>query len=133
METIFTKILKGEIPSVKLHEDELCFAILDINPVNKGHLLLITNEPYPDLQSCPDEVLTHLIRLAKLADAKLRDHLHCDATNLVVNNGRESGQEVPHFHLHVIPRWKGDHKNIQPSKETYTDGQMAEYGKQLEF
>ncbi|NLE16655.1 MAG: HIT family protein [Spirochaetales bacterium] len=133
METIFTKILKGEIPSVKLHEDELCFAILDIKPVNKGHLLLITKEPYPDLQSCPAEVLARLMNLAKLADAALRKQLGCDATNLIINNGKESGQEVPHLHLHVIPRWKNDHKNIQLSKETYTDGEMAEYGKQLEF
>lgn len=133
METIFTKILKGDIPSVKLHEDELCFAILDINPVNKGHLLLITKEPYPTLQSCPDEVLAHLIRLAKQADATLRERLGCDATNLIVNNGKESGQEVPHLHFHIVPRFKDDHKNIQLSKETYTDGEMAEYGKQLEF
>ncbi|MEA4864793.1 MAG: HIT family protein, partial [Sphaerochaeta sp.] len=47
METIFTKILEGKIPSVRLHEDELCFVILDINPVNKGHLLIITKESYP--------------------------------------------------------------------------------------
>ena len=133
METIFTKILKGEIPSVKLHEDELCFAILDIKPVNKGHLLLITKEPYPDLQSCPDEVLAQLMKLAKQADATLRRQLGCDATNLIINNGKESGQEVPHLHLHIIPRWKNDHKTLQLSKETYTDGEMAEYGKQLEF
>ena len=133
METIFTKILKGEIPSVKLHENELCFAILDIKPVNKGHLRLIAKEPYPDLQSCPAEVLARLMNLAKLADAALRKQLGCDATNLIINNGKESGQEVPHLHLHVIPRWKNDHKNIQLSKETYTDGEMAEYGKQLEF
>ena len=133
METIFTKILKGDIPSVKLHEDELCFAILDINPVNKGHLLLITKEPYPTLQACPDEVLAHLIRLAKQADAMLRERLGCDATNLIINNGKESGQEVAHLHLHIVPRFKDDHKNIQLSKETYTNGEMAEYGKHLEF
>ena len=47
METIFTKIRDGEIPSTKLHQDDVCFVILDINPVNKGHLLVITNERFP--------------------------------------------------------------------------------------
>ncbi|MPM14587.1 hypothetical protein SDC9_60951 [bioreactor metagenome] len=133
METIFTKILEGKIPSVRLHEDELCFVILDINPVNKGHLLIITKESYPLLSDCPDSTLSHLMHVAKRADAKLREVLHCDATNLIINNGKASGQEVPHLHLHVIPRWESDKKNIHLQKETYTDGEMAEYGKTLEF
>lgn len=133
METIFTKILNGDIPSIKLHEDELCFAILDINPVNKGHILIIARNPYPTIADCPQEVLTHMMVLAKKADETLRKQLLCDATNLIVNNGKASGQEVPHLHLHVIPRWEGDHKTIALSKETYADGQIAEYGKKLEF
>ncbi len=133
METIFTKILQGEIPSVKLHEDELCYAILDINPVNKGHLLIITREPYPTLADCPDTTLDHIMHMAKVADTKLRKVLGCDATNLIINNGKASGQEVPHLHLHIIPRYADDQKNIHLSKETYTDGEMATYGKNLEF
>lgn len=73
------------------------------------------------------------MHVAKRADAKLREVLHCDATNLIINNGKASGQEVPHLHLHVIPRWESDKKNIHLQKETYTDGEMAEYGKTLEF
>jgi histidine triad (HIT) family protein len=73
------------------------------------------------------------MQLAKTADTKLRQVLHCDATNLIINNGKASGQEVPHLHLHVIPRYEQDNKTIHLSKETYTDGEMAEYGKQLEF
>ncbi|NCC64274.1 MAG: HIT family protein [Spirochaetia bacterium] len=133
METIFTKIREGEIPSVMLHRDEFCFAILDINPVNKGHILLITNESYPTLADCPDQILAHLMKLAKQADTKMRSALGCDATNLVINNGKESGQEVPHLHLHIIPRFKDDNKNIRLSKESYQDGEMSEYGKTLEF
>lgn len=133
METIFTKIMEGKIPSVRLHEDELCFVILDINPVNKGHLLIISKECYPTVADCPNATLCHLMLVAKRADAKLRDILHCDATNLIINNGKAGGQEVPHLHLHVIPRWENDTKSIHLQKETYTDGEMAEYGKKLEF
>ncbi|MGH0052661.1 MAG: HIT family protein [Sphaerochaetaceae bacterium] len=133
METIFTKILKGEIPSVIVHKDELCFSILDINPVNKGHLLIITNEPYPTVESCPETVLTHMMILAKKADGILRAKLSCDATNMIINNGKESGQEVPHLHLHIIPRYKDDEKTLRLTKETYNDGEIVEYGKKLEF
>ena len=83
METIFTKIRDGVIPSVKLHQDELCFVILDINPVNKGHLLVITNESYPTLADCPEATLAHLMRVVKRADAQLRQTLGCDHTRFV--------------------------------------------------
>ncbi len=133
METIFTKILNGEIPSVTLHKDEYCFVILDINPVSKGHLLIISNEPYPTVGSCPDEILAHMMQIAKKADGILREKLGCDATNLIINNGKESGQEVPHLHLHIIPRYKNDKKSIPMTKETYAGAEMLEYGKKLEF
>lgn len=133
METIFTKILEGKIPSVKLHEDEQCFAILDINPVNKGHILIITKVAYPTLADCPDETISHLMVLAKKADLKLRQQTGCSATNLVINNGKASGQEVPHMHLHIIPRFENDNKGFKLVKESYTDGEMAAYGKKLEF
>lgn len=92
MKTIFTKIIEGEIPSIKLHEDALCTVILDINPVNKGHLLVISREPYPTFSECPQTTLDHLMAIAKLADSKLRTALGCEGTNLLINNGEASGQ-----------------------------------------
>lgn len=133
METIFTKIRDGEIPSTKLHQDDVCFVILDINPVNKGHLLVITNEPYQTLAQCPDATLAHLMAITKACDAKLRDTLGCTATNIVINNGADSGQEVPHLHIHVIPRFQGDKKDIRLTKEQYGDGEMSELGTRLEL
>ncbi len=133
METIFTKIRDGAIPSVKLHQDELCFVILDINPVNKGHLLVITNECYPTLADCPDATLSHLMSVVKRADAKLREALICDATNIVINNGKESGQEVSHLHIHVIPRFKEDGKHFHFPKEQYEEGEIERLGRRLEF
>jgi histidine triad (HIT) family protein len=133
METIFTKIIEGSIPSVKLHEDEACVSILDINPVNKGHLLIISRQPYPGIAECPDETLSHMMALAKKADRVLREKLHCEGTNVVVNNGKASGQEVPHLHIHVIPRYERDNQKFGFSKTSYDDGEMAEYGKMLRF
>lgn len=133
METIFTKIRDGAIPSVKLHQDELCFVILDINPVNKGHALVISNEPYPTLADCPVETLAHMMDVVQRTDAKLREVLGCEATNIVINNGEASGQEVAHLHIHVIPRHRGDQKHIHLTKEQYAEGEMALLGTTLEF
>jgi len=133
METIFSKIIKGTIPSTKLHEDELCIAILDINPVNKGHLLIISREPYPTFSECPDTVLEHMMHLAKEADDKLRSTLHCEGTNILINNGKASGQEVPHLHIHVIPRYAEDNQRFGFVKTKYTEDEMAQYGERLAF
>lgn len=133
METIFTKIIEGAIPSVKLHEDALCIAILDINPVHKGHTLVISRTPYPTISECPAETLAHLMHVAKEADAKLRSTLGCQGTNIVINNGKASGQEVPHLHIHIIPRYDDDQQKFGFIKHPYADGEIAQYGKKLEF
>ena len=133
MKTIFTKIREGAIPSVKLHEDALCTVILDINPVHKGHLLIISSEPYPTFSECPLPTLNHLMDIAQQADRKLRSALECDGTNLIINNSEASGQEVPHLHIHIIPRYTKDGQKFGFTKETYAEGEMAKYGKQLEF
>lgn len=133
METIFTKIIKGQIPSVKLYEDHLATVILDIAPANKGHTLVISNEVYPTIASCPSDVLQHLIKVVKKVDAILTEKLGCDATNVVINNGAAAGQEVPHLHIHVIPRYTDDNKKLTLPKESYKDGELNEYGLKLRF
>ena len=123
METLFTKIGKGEIPSVKLYEDDICFVILDINPVVKGHALVISREPYPNMANCPDDVLAHLIQVAKRVDLKQREALKSEGSNIFINNDPASGQEVPHIHVHVVPRYANDgrkyfalHDNMKTEK-----------------
>jgi len=133
MKTIFTRIQEGEIPSVTVHKDAICTVILDINPVHKGHLLVISQEPYPTFSECPLPTLNHLMDIAQQADRKLRAALDCDGTNLIINNGAASGQEVPHLHIHIIPRYTDDGQKFGFTKETYAEGEMAKYGKKLEF
>jgi len=128
METIFTKIINQEIPSIQLHADDQCIVILDIAPVNKGHALVISRKPYPTLAECPSEVLAHLMDVAKRLDGVMRKSLGAEATNILINNGPAAGQEVPHLHIHVIPRYAGDGKKIIPMKESYAEGEMDRYG-----
>lgn len=129
--TLFTKIRDNEIPSVKIHSDDRCFVILDINPVIKGHSLVISNEPYRNIGQCPDEVLMHMICVAKRIEARQREVLHCDGSNILINNDPASGQEVPHLHIHVIPRFENDNRRFGFEHDSYAEGEMISIGQAL--
>lgn len=133
MATIFEMIRDGQIPSVKLHEDEKCFVILDINPVSKGHALVISKECYPTFTDIDEETLNHMMHVARLLDQKMRTELKADGTNIMINNSPASGQEVPHLHIHVIPRFNGDGKTPCFKKDKYEDGEIAIYGEKLKI
>ncbi len=134
MATVFELIRDNQIPSVKIYEDDLCFVILDLSPVNKGHALVISKEAKPTFDSIDDKTLHHMIDVAKKVDRKMRDVLGADGTNIIINNGPASGQEVPHLHIHVIPRFDGDGKTfVFPSKEKYEEGEMEKYGELLKL
>ena len=104
MDCIFCKIVKGEIPSYKLYEDELILAILDVNPVFPGHTLIIPKVHTLDINSIDEEVLCHIMKKAKDIANTLVDNLKCDGFTLIQNNGFV--QEIKHFHLHIIPKYK---------------------------
>lgn len=119
---IFCRIACGEIPSKTLYEDEQFRVILDLGPATKGHALILPKDHAANLYELPEETAAAVMRLAKKMAVKMRDKLHCDGLNLVQNNGETAGQTVPHFHLHLIPRYKGDGQNInwvpgKPSQE----------------
>ena len=134
MATVFEMIRDGSIPSTKIYEDEQCFVILDLSPVNKGHALVIAKEAVPTFTEINADTLHHMIDVARKVDKKMREVLHADGTNILINNSPASGQEVPHLHIHVIPRFNGDKKTFAfPSKEKYMDGEMAEYGEKLKL
>ena len=109
---IFCRIACGEIPSKTLYEDEQFRVILDLGPATKGHALILPKDHAANLYELPEETAAAVMRLAKKMALKMRDKLHCDGLNLVQNNGETAGQTVPHFHLHLIPRYKGDGQNI---------------------
>ena len=103
-DTIFTKILSGEIPSYKVYEDELVYAFLDIGPLSPGHTLVIPKEPAPTMDQLSDEssaaigrVLPRLCR-AVMAATDTKEY------NLLQNNGSLAHQAVMHVHYHIIPK-----------------------------
>ena len=108
MDCIFCKIANGEIPSATLYEDKNFRVILDVNPASKGHALILPKEHAGNLYELPDETASKVLILAKKMASKMAEALNCDGLNLVQNNGEIAGQTVFHFHMHLIPRYKGD-------------------------
>lgn len=101
-DTIFGKIIRGEIPASKLYEDDLCIAINDIQPRAPVHLLVIPKKPIPRLVDASDEdqaLLGHLMLVARQLAVQ---HGCGDAFRLLINNGEGVGQTVFHLHLHVL-------------------------------
>lgn len=105
---IFCKLANGEIPTATLYEDEEFRVILDASPASKGHALILPKNHYADLYELDDETASKILPLAKRMITKLTDILGCDGYNIVQNNGETAGQTVFHYHMHLIPRYKGD-------------------------
>ncbi len=104
---IFCKMKAGEIPTYKVYEDELCFAILDINPADDGHVLLLPNSHYQILPQVPNEVLGHLLCVAKKISQAMLVSLGVKGTTILFEIGEAAGQKSPHVLLHLIPRYEG--------------------------
>lgn len=98
-DTIFGKIIRGEIPATKVYEDEQFLAFLDINPVTKGHTLLIPKTHYTWIHEAPNTLIADIFVKAKELITAMRAGIPCDYVQIAV-----VGNEVPHFHIHLIPR-----------------------------
>ncbi|MFH1642727.1 MAG: HIT family protein [Nanoarchaeota archaeon] len=105
---IFCHIVSSKVQSKKIYEDDRCIAILDINPANPGHILLLPKEHYNIMPQLPDIELAHIFQVAKaLSNACLRT-LEAGGTNIIVANGVTAGQKANHFMVHIIPRRDND-------------------------
>ncbi|MBW2972315.1 HIT domain-containing protein [Candidatus Woesearchaeota archaeon] len=105
---IFCHIVSGKISSRKVYEDEKCLAILDINPANPGHVLILPKEHHPIMPMMHDSEVAHLFKIARrISKAQIRG-LNADGTNIFIANGAAAGQKAPHFMIHVIPRKEKD-------------------------
>ncbi|MBT6252331.1 MAG: HIT family protein [Flavobacteriaceae bacterium] len=98
MPSIFTRIIKGELPSYKIDEDEHCYAFLDINPNAHGHVLCVPKQEVDKLFDLDDDLYEHLMRFSKRIAKALRQAVSCERVGMAV-----IGLEVPHAHVHLIP------------------------------
>ncbi|MBK8909426.1 MAG: HIT family protein [Rhodospirillales bacterium] len=105
---IFCKIVRGEVPSVRVFEDERSMAFMDINPANPGHVLVVPKAHAADLYAMPDDLLAATVATVKRVAAAVRDAMAPDGVNIVQANGPGAAQSVAHFHWHVLPRIEGD-------------------------
>ena len=106
--TLFQKIIDREIPANIVHETDTILAFLDINPVNKGHTLVIPKTPARDIHELTDSDAADLMRaIVKVANA-VKKFTNAPGINVISNNGAAAGQEVFHLHFHIIPRFSRD-------------------------
>ena len=109
---IFCKIVRGEIPSHKVYEDDDVLAFLDISQVTKGHTLVISKKHYDNFLATPQEIMHKVMDVAQRIGQVQMMTLGAKGVNILSNVNKEAGQSVFHFHVHVIPRY-GDNEGLK--------------------
>ena len=125
-ECLFCKIVKGELPSSKLYEDEDTLAFLDLFPVNKGHSLVISKEHYENIFDVPEETLSKVSSVMKTVADAVKKGVNADGISIAQSNGKNAGQVIPHIHFHVMPRFKDDGLKLWPQGK-YEEGEMDKF------
>src|SRR3989338_11469015 len=128
---IFCQIIAGNVQSRKVYEDDSVIAILDVNPANPGHMLIMPREHYSIMPQMPDEETGHIFAVAKaLSNAALRS-LEVQGSNIIVANGVVAGQRAQHFMVHLIPRKENDNLDFQVPQKTIEDAELKKIRKVL--
>jgi histidine triad (HIT) family protein len=128
---VFCKIRDGQIPAMKVYEDERTLAFMDINPLNAGHCLIVPRSHAPTIWDVDEEDLRATITSAKKVALALRGAVKPDGLNMLQANGTAAFQSVPHFHLHLIPRWNNDGKGFDWSLVPGDRAQIIEIGERV--
>lgn len=108
MDCLFCKIIFGEIPCHKVYEDDFSFAFLDISPSTEGHTVVIPKKHFENFMEMGEEDAGKLFTSVRIVASKVQNGLGVEGSNIGFNNGKVAGQEVPHIHIHIIPRRDGD-------------------------
>ena len=103
-ESVFTRIIRGEIPSHRVYEDHHVFAFLDIGPLSDGHTLVVPKEETAKIGDLSDESSAAIGRVLPRLCRAVAEATGTEDCNVLLNNGEAAGQEVPHVHFHIIPR-----------------------------
>ena len=128
---IFCQIVSGKLPAERILEDPLCLAILDINPLRPGHTLILPKEHQETLLDLPEKTLSHLTKQAQIVSRGLLKAGETEGYNLFANNHKCSGQAIPHFHFHLVPRRTGDGIKFQWNTGVYGEDEMRAWGKRI--
>ena len=122
---IFCKIIKKEIPCARVYEDENFLAFLDINPVSDGHMMIIPKKHIIWMQDADDETISEIFKLAKKLMLAVKNGVKCDYVQVSI-----VGKDVPHFHIHLIPRHLND-GFPQFATKKYQDGESSKVAKKI--
>ncbi|MEC9491268.1 HIT family protein [Flexistipes sp.] len=132
MDCLFCKMKEGEIPCQRVYEDDDFFAILDINPINYGHTLLIPKKHFNNILDAPEDVGEKTYPVAQKIAKGIKQALKCDGINIIQNVEEAGGQEVFHSHLHIVPRFKDDNIRFSMKKKKYaSDDDMCKFAKKI--
>ncbi len=124
---IFCKINAGEIPSYTIYEDEKIRAFLDVNPVAKGHILVVPKEHYENIFDTPDAVLADINIACKKIAHRLQERFGADGVNVMNCSGKAAQQTVFHLHYHVVARYENDNNNFIFSDKTDYSKDLAKF------
>lgn len=119
MDCLFCKIIEGSIPSEKIYEDDEVMVFLDIKPTTNGDSLVVPKKHYKDFLSVPNDLLIHMYDVIKKLYPLYQERLHCDG--LTICHNTDYGQEIKHFHIHFIPRYKDDEVKYLSNKDILLD------------
>ncbi len=128
---IFCQIISGKVQSQKVYEDDDVVAVLDVNPANPGHILIMPKEHYSIMPQIPDDEIGHIFMVAKaLSNTSLRA-LEVQGSNIIVANGVAAGQRAQHFMVHLIPRKENDNINFQIPQKTIPEEELQKVRRAL--
>ncbi|GIK11264.1 MAG: hydrolase [Chloroflexota bacterium] len=128
---VFCRIIRGEIPATVIHRGEACLAFLDIQPLASGHTLVVPTQHYPTLDRMPEQLAGEVAAaLPRLGSAVMRA-VGATGFNVLINNGSDAGQVVPHLHIHLIPRRAGDGLGFRWNVRGYQPGEADRVAESL--
>ena len=128
---IFCQIIEGRVQSRKVYEDDNVMAVLDINPANPGHILLLPKEHYSIMPQMPESEISHIFIIAKALSNSLLKSVEAQGTNIIVANGVAAGQRAQHFMVHIIPRKVKDDIHFSLPQKTISENELEEVRKKL--
>jgi diadenosine tetraphosphate (Ap4A) HIT family hydrolase len=105
---VFCQIVKGEAEASFVHQDDTIVAFMDIQPITQGHMLVVPRQHFVRMHEVPDQVAMRSFRIARMLALSSQSVLGAGGANLIVMDGEVAFQDVPHFHVHVVPRYAGD-------------------------